>query len=365
MLRSRRSVLNASALDARTFGARRSTRSARRVDPRCTSVLVDQRSVLVLGARSLDVQCLLRRRSARKAVGDHSPSSGSSHTLSAPPAATPVRLRLSRSPSSQLTAGQRSPRQWTHPSIQPQDPSPYRARSPRRRGHSRSPRREKYHRDRSGVIELTSKMSQFMEVMMGQQSLLMTLANRVPQGTRDASEGEHLLKEDRMEAELVSHHSEQESELEVLDTNDPLWPLVERATRHLGIEWAAFSPAPPVQDASGIPRLYQGGAVHLGGPGLCLCHFSQGFGLHYARGKRNWVGVIPNGGRCVGLFAAFAAIDADAIWADQGSCLPEQAMQDYGGAPQKGVRCGHRGSQAVKRGQPPNGLPGGAHSRPT
>ncbi|RXM36362.1 hypothetical protein EOD39_3573 [Acipenser ruthenus] len=227
---------------------------------------------------------------ARKAVGDHSPSSGSSHTLSAPPAATPIRLRLSRSPSSQLTAGQRSPGsgcalQPRSPSIQPRDPSPYRghsrwtsrsrSRSLRRRGRSRSPRREKYHRDRSGVLELTSKMSQFMEVMMGQQSLLMTLANRVPRATddlvgpvanqptvplhplpaqvaqqpqevwdadvisRDASEGEPLLEEDSVEAELVSHHSEQESELEVLDTNDPLWPLVERATRHLGIEWPA------------------------------------------------------------------------------------------------------------------------------
>lgn len=30
------------------------------------------------------------------------------------------------------------------------------------------------------MAELTSKMSQFMEVMMGQQSLLMTLANVVP-----------------------------------------------------------------------------------------------------------------------------------------------------------------------------------------
>ncbi|MGH0164474.1 UNVERIFIED_CONTAM: hypothetical protein FKN15_075652 [Acipenser sinensis] len=57
--------------------------------------------------------------------------------------------------------------------------------------------------------------------------------------SRDASEGEPLLEEDSVEAELVSHHSEQESELEVLDTNDPLWPLVERATRHLGIELPA------------------------------------------------------------------------------------------------------------------------------
>ncbi|RXM93728.1 hypothetical protein EOD39_18772 [Acipenser ruthenus] len=49
---------------------------------------------------------------ARKVVGGHSPSSGSSHTLSALPLSSvtlPVKLWLSRSPSSQLTAGQRSP----------------------------------------------------------------------------------------------------------------------------------------------------------------------------------------------------------------------------------------------------------------
>ncbi|MGH0136884.1 UNVERIFIED_CONTAM: hypothetical protein FKN15_019561 [Acipenser sinensis] len=38
----------------------------------------------------------------------------------------------------------------------------------------------------------------------------------------------------------LNHHSEQDTELEVLDTNDPLWSLVERATRHLGIEWQAM-----------------------------------------------------------------------------------------------------------------------------
>ncbi|MGH0131912.1 UNVERIFIED_CONTAM: hypothetical protein FKN15_068455 [Acipenser sinensis] len=56
---------------------------------------------------------------------------------------------------------------------------------------------------------------------------------------RDASEGEPLLEEDSVEAEVVSYHSKQVSELEVLDTNNPLWSLVERATRHLGIEWPA------------------------------------------------------------------------------------------------------------------------------
>ncbi|MGH0120342.1 UNVERIFIED_CONTAM: hypothetical protein FKN15_064802 [Acipenser sinensis] len=120
------------------------------------------------------------------------------------------------------------------------------------------------------MAELTSKMSQFMEVMMGQQSLLMSLTNRAPpaepvashsafqpqplavpvvqqpQGvwdidviSRDASEGEPLLEEDSPGTDLASQHSEHDSEPEALDTSDPLWSLVERATRHLGIEWQA------------------------------------------------------------------------------------------------------------------------------
>ncbi|MGH0126947.1 UNVERIFIED_CONTAM: hypothetical protein FKN15_030004 [Acipenser sinensis] len=102
-------------------------------------------------------------------------------------------------------------------------------------------------------------MSQFMDMMMGQQSLLMSLATVTNQPmvlpqplsvpvaqqdawdvdaiSRDASEGEALPGEDSVEAELVSHHSE--SEMEVLDVDDSLWSLVERATRHLGIEWPA------------------------------------------------------------------------------------------------------------------------------
>ncbi|MGH0131708.1 UNVERIFIED_CONTAM: hypothetical protein FKN15_047539 [Acipenser sinensis] len=113
-------------------------------------------------------------------------------------------------------------------------------------------------------------MSQFMDMMMGQQSLLMSLAKAratdeligsvtnqpmvppqplsipvvqqqdtwdVDAISRDASEGEPLLKEDSVEAELASHHSV--SEMEVLDTNDPLWSLVEWATSHLGFEWSA------------------------------------------------------------------------------------------------------------------------------
>ncbi|MGH0191515.1 UNVERIFIED_CONTAM: hypothetical protein FKN15_064855 [Acipenser sinensis] len=98
-------------------------------------------------------------------------------------------------------------------------------------------------------------MSQFMDVMMGQQSLLMSLTNMAPRATdaqvghtanqlpfppqplaspvvqqpqgvwdvdaisSDASEGEPLLEEDSVEAELTSQLSEQDTELEVLDTN--------------------------------------------------------------------------------------------------------------------------------------------------
>ncbi|MGH0143436.1 UNVERIFIED_CONTAM: hypothetical protein FKN15_006818 [Acipenser sinensis] len=106
---------------------------------------------------------------------------------------------------------------------------------------------------------------------MGQQSILMSLANVVPrvpeqptgpiasqpvappqpapvvslpvppQGewdidavSRDASD---VLEGDSLEAEVASQHYELDFELEVLDTDDPTWSLVERATRHLGIEW--------------------------------------------------------------------------------------------------------------------------------
>ncbi|MGH0122228.1 UNVERIFIED_CONTAM: hypothetical protein FKN15_017552 [Acipenser sinensis] len=98
-----------------------------------------------------------------------------------------------------------------------------------------------------------------MEVMMWHQSLLMTLANVAPRPTvpianqpvapppvsqvqpqevwdidtvsRDASDTEPLLEEDSIEAELASQHSGQEIDPEVLDTNDPMWSVVERATR--------------------------------------------------------------------------------------------------------------------------------------
>ncbi|MGH0159079.1 UNVERIFIED_CONTAM: hypothetical protein FKN15_037164 [Acipenser sinensis] len=249
----------------------------------CVACLGPEHAASALADRSFCALCAnfqprtLRQR-ARKAVGQHSPSSGSSFTLSVPPSSTvtAVTLRGSRSPS-QLTAGQRSPDRRHSPSVR--SPSVRRERSrrsqsrslsPRRRGRSRSPRRDRRCRDKSGVAELTSKMSQFMEVMMGQQSLLMSLTNRAPpaepvashsafqpqplavpvvqqpQGvwdidaiSRDASEGDPLLEEDSPGTDLASQHSEHDSESEALDTSDPLWSLVERATRHLGIEWQA------------------------------------------------------------------------------------------------------------------------------
>ncbi|MGH0123797.1 UNVERIFIED_CONTAM: hypothetical protein FKN15_066837 [Acipenser sinensis] len=170
----------------------------------------------------------------------------------------PVGAAFSRSPSSR--------------GARPRRESRSRSRSPRRRRYSRSPRRGRRHQETSGVAELTSKMSQFMEVMMGQQSLLMTLANVVPRApelptgpvagqpvvpppvphgqpqevwdvdavSRDASDAEPLFEEGT-EPEVTSQHSEQDDP-EVLDTNDPMWSVVERAARHLGVDWPASEP---------------------------------------------------------------------------------------------------------------------------
>ncbi|MGH0171296.1 UNVERIFIED_CONTAM: hypothetical protein FKN15_003018 [Acipenser sinensis] len=205
----------------------------------CVSCLGPEHAASALADKAFCTSCAnfqtrtLRRR-ARRAVGDRSPSSGSSHTLSAPQpslASPPVKLPLSRSSSSQVTAGQRSPAV---------------RRRPDQRGRSRSPRRDR----RGGVTELTNKMSQFMDLMMGQQSLLMSLATAraaeepvgpvanqpmiLPQPlsvpvaqqdawdvdaiSRDASEGEPLHGEDSVEAELTSHHSESEMEVGVDDS---------------------------------------------------------------------------------------------------------------------------------------------------
>ncbi|MGH0154126.1 UNVERIFIED_CONTAM: hypothetical protein FKN15_026266 [Acipenser sinensis] len=161
----------------------------------CVSCLGPEHAACTLADKAFCTSCAsfqmrtLRRR-ARRAIGDHSPSSGSSHTLSAPQpslASPPVKLPLSRRSSSQVTAGQRSPdarrkRDRSHSPPVVRGPSPRgerprqmsrsRSRSPRRIGRSRSPRRDR----RGGVTELASKMSQFMDLMMGQQSLLMSLA---------------------------------------------------------------------------------------------------------------------------------------------------------------------------------------------
>ncbi|MGH0136377.1 UNVERIFIED_CONTAM: hypothetical protein FKN15_060976 [Acipenser sinensis] len=184
-----------------------------------------------------------------------------SHTVSAPPSSVlkpPVMSQPPRSPSSQLTAGQSSParrarersRSPSSRGARPRQESKSRSRSPRRRRYSRSPRRGRRHQDTFGVAELTSKMSQFMEVMMGQQSLLMTVVPRAPElptgpiagqpvvpppvphsqpqevwdvnaVSRDVSDAEPLFEEGT-EPEVASQHSEQDDP-EVLDTNDPMW----------------------------------------------------------------------------------------------------------------------------------------------
>ncbi|MGH0141880.1 UNVERIFIED_CONTAM: hypothetical protein FKN15_004053 [Acipenser sinensis] len=57
---------------------------------------------------------------------------------------------------------------------------------------------------------------------------------------RDASDAEPLFEEGT-EPEVTSQHSEQDDP-EVLDTNDPMWSVVERAARHLGVDWPASEP---------------------------------------------------------------------------------------------------------------------------
>ncbi|MGH0118819.1 UNVERIFIED_CONTAM: hypothetical protein FKN15_056206 [Acipenser sinensis] len=130
-------------LDASAFDARRidtSTLSARTTmsgfhrcvtcqaklpasDPHddCVSCLGPDHAASALADRAYCQLCAgfqtrtLRQR-ARKAVGGRSPSSGSSHTISAPPSSAftpPVAAQPPRSPSSQLSAGQRSPARRT------------------------------------------------------------------------------------------------------------------------------------------------------------------------------------------------------------------------------------------------------------
>ncbi|MGH0169319.1 UNVERIFIED_CONTAM: hypothetical protein FKN15_002210 [Acipenser sinensis] len=249
-------------------------------------------------------------------------------------------------------------------------------------------------------------MSEFMEVLMGQQSLLMTLANvapRAPEPTgpianqsvappqsapvpvshiqpqgvwdidavsRDASDTEPLLEEDSMEAEVASQHSGQEIDPEVLDTNDPMWSVVERATRHLSVEWPMLelpwrslfesSSAQPLQSRMlpAFPDFIKEVQSTWGAPASAPATSRKASAFNMQGASKAGLASFPPVG------APFATL-VNAIGADQGSCMPEQAMQDHGGAPQEGVCCGHRGSQVVKCGQPPNGLPGGAHSRST
>ncbi|MGH0157718.1 UNVERIFIED_CONTAM: hypothetical protein FKN15_038390 [Acipenser sinensis] len=223
----------------------------------CMACLGPEHAASALADRAFCHSCAgfqmrtLRQR-AKKSVGGHSPSLGSSHTISAPPSSTatpPGRLQLSTSPASQITAGQRSPT---------------------RRARERSPSPSRAMQRQVGVVELTSKMSQFMEMMMEQQSLLMSIANAVPQApeqvtgpvanqpvaplqpplavplpvqpqdwdinaiSRDASD---ILGEDSIEAEVASQHSDQVAESKVMDTDDTVWSVVDRATCHLGIDW--------------------------------------------------------------------------------------------------------------------------------
>ncbi|MGH0148851.1 UNVERIFIED_CONTAM: hypothetical protein FKN15_014098 [Acipenser sinensis] len=69
--------------------------------------------------------------------------------------------------------------------------------------------------------------------------------------SRDASEGEPLLKEDSVEVELASHHSE--SEMEVLDTNDPLW-ITEV---HLRKGYSAAAEAVRLSNVASLLSVYQ------------------------------------------------------------------------------------------------------------
>ncbi|MGH0117946.1 UNVERIFIED_CONTAM: hypothetical protein FKN15_042721 [Acipenser sinensis] len=255
-------------------------------DPRedCVACLGPEHAVSALADRSFCALCanfqprtLCQR--ARKAVGSHSPSSGSSYTLSVPPSSTatpPVALRGSKSPS-QLTAGQRSPdRRRAHershsPSIHPRGSSPRRERSRRSRSRSLSPRRSgrsRSPREKSGVAELTSKMSQFMDVMMGQQSLLMSLTSR-------ASPAESLASHSAFQPQPlvvpvvqqpqgvwdVDAISMDASEGESLMTWHPSTPSTTLSRRR----WTPVIPCGHWWKLSGKPWNYlNGGTVHLG-----------------------------------------------------------------------------------------------------
>ncbi|MGH0127491.1 UNVERIFIED_CONTAM: hypothetical protein FKN15_046826 [Acipenser sinensis] len=218
----------------------------------CVSCLGPEHAASALADKAFCTSCAsfqthtLRRR-ARRAVRDCSPSSGSSLILSAPQpslASLPPKLPISRSSSSQVTAGQRSPdarrkRDRSHSPPVMRGPSPRgerpqisrsRSGSPRRRGRSRSPRRDR----RGGVTELTNKMSQFMDLMMGQQSLLMSLVT-----ARAAEEpGRPVVNQPIILPQPLSVPVAQQDAWDV-DAISRDASEVERATRHLGLEWPA------------------------------------------------------------------------------------------------------------------------------
>ncbi|MGH0166003.1 UNVERIFIED_CONTAM: hypothetical protein FKN15_064018 [Acipenser sinensis] len=187
------------------------------------------------------------RHRVRRAVGDHSPSSGSSHTLAAPQsslASPPVKLPLSRSSSSQLSAGQLSPdarrrKDRSHSPPVVQGPSP--------RAPTLGPALGRLDgEDVPVLLVATARATDEPVGPVANQPMVLPQPLSVPVAqqdawdvdaiSRDASEGEPLPREGSVEAELTSHHSESEMEVGV---DDSLWSLVERATRHLGIEWPA------------------------------------------------------------------------------------------------------------------------------
>ncbi|MGH0145003.1 UNVERIFIED_CONTAM: hypothetical protein FKN15_046310 [Acipenser sinensis] len=110
---------------------------------------------------------------------------------------------------------------------------------------------------------------------------------------RDASD---IMGEDSIEAEVASQHSDQVAESEVMDTDDPVWSVVDRATRHLGIDWPGTelprrslfeSPSAKPHQSRMLPEFpdfVKEVQSTWGGSGFCSCDVSQGFGLYYAGG---------------------------------------------------------------------------------
>ncbi|MGH0169746.1 UNVERIFIED_CONTAM: hypothetical protein FKN15_057412 [Acipenser sinensis] len=365
-LGAQRSVLDASALDAPSvfvepcsteMGFHRCVTCQAKLptsDPHdgCVTCLGPEHAASALADRAFCHLCAgfqartLRQR-AKKAVGGHSPSSGSSRTISALPSSTatlPGRLQLSRSPSSQLTAGQRSPTRCA------------RERSP-------SPHRAIQRQVRGGGANLQNVS--VYGGMMGQQSILMSLANVVPPVpeqltgpiasqpvvppqpalvvalpvqplkewdidavSRDASD---ILEGESIEAKVASQHSEQDIELQVLETDDLTWSVVERATRHLGIEWPMVelpwrslfeSPSAQPHQSRMLPafpdfikEVQSTGGAPASAP--ATSHKASAFNVQGA--SEAGFCVPPTGGRCVRCVGE----DANIIGADKRFCMPQ------------------------------------------